>query len=115
MGNYVAKTAAVKVSVGDADGPTIARIVRRGELIPEGVDQALLDSLESRGLIESVPSEEELLAQIAADEQLEADRAAAEKAEADRVAAEKAGQQTPAEQKPADQQAAAPTKRTARS
>lgn len=51
---YIAKTAVVKVPVGPATGHRIATIVRRGDVIPQGVAQSLLDSLEARGLIEKV-------------------------------------------------------------
>ncbi|UOQ58560.1 hypothetical protein MUN78_06980 [Leucobacter allii] len=51
---YIAKTAVVKVPVGPATGHRIATIVRRGDVIPQGVAQDHLDSLETRGLIEKV-------------------------------------------------------------
>jgi hypothetical protein len=119
---YIAKISAVKVSVGDANGPTIARIVRRGDLIPEGVDEALLQSLAERGLIESVPDEEELLAALVEEDTLDQRRRAAEQEERDRVAAEEAAAAAAAAQTtetqttdtpPADKPA--PTKRTSRS
>lgn len=117
---YIAKISAVKVSVGDANGPTIARIVRRGDLIPEGVDEGLLQSLAERGLIESVPDEAELLAQLAEEDTLEqrrreAERVEAERVEAERVAAEKAAADTQTTDTTSADTTPAPTKRTARS
>lgn len=44
----------VKVAIGSLTGNRVARILTRGALVPEGVDQALLDNLSARGLIESV-------------------------------------------------------------
>lgn len=54
MTNYIAKAAAVKVNVGPKSGNTVAVILRSGDIVPEGVDVELLDSLESRGLIEAL-------------------------------------------------------------
>jgi len=51
---YQAKANIVKVAVGPATGNRVARIIRAGGLIPEGVEQEQLDSLEKRGLIEKV-------------------------------------------------------------
>lgn len=55
---YQAKAAVVKVSVGSSEGNRVARIIRAGGVIPEGVDQDLLEKLTKRGLIEKVTSEE---------------------------------------------------------
>jgi hypothetical protein len=49
---YVAKAPVVKVSVGEPGGNRIARILRAGAAVPEGVAQEQLDSLEARDLIE---------------------------------------------------------------
>lgn len=49
---YRAKAPVVKVSIGAVDGNRIARFVREGAPIPEGVAQEQLDALEARGLIE---------------------------------------------------------------
>lgn len=51
---YRAKAKVVKVSVGPAKGNRIARIVREGVTIPDGVEQEQLNRLEARGLIELV-------------------------------------------------------------
>ncbi len=55
---YVAKAAVVKVSVGPADGNTVAAFVRRGQPVPDGVDPAKLEALAVRGLIERVADPE---------------------------------------------------------
>lgn len=54
---YTAKAAVVKVSIG-GPGPRVAQILRRGDVLPLGVEQERLDQLEARGLIEKVPSAE---------------------------------------------------------
>lgn len=51
---YIALTAVVKVSVGSARGNRVAHVVRRGDVLPEGVEKEQLDRLEARGLIEKV-------------------------------------------------------------
>ena len=51
---YRVRTAFVKVSVGAATGTRVARILRQGALIPEGVEQTQLDGLVKRKLIEEV-------------------------------------------------------------
>ncbi|MGD9607397.1 MAG: hypothetical protein AB7V10_07945 [Leucobacter sp.] len=56
---YIAAATVVKVSVGPATGHRIAQIVRRGDVLPQGVDQELLDKLEKRGLITLVETEDE--------------------------------------------------------
>ncbi|MDO5743491.1 MAG: hypothetical protein Q4P23_03400 [Micrococcaceae bacterium] len=85
---YVAKANVVKVSIGPADGNRVARIIRAGGAIPEGVEQTSLDALVKRGLIERVKH-------AAAPAGAEADAAA--KAAADAEAAAKAA----ADKKPA--------------
>lgn len=57
MAIHFVKRAVVKVSVGPANGNRVARILQAGDIVPEGVDQAQLDSLEKRGLIEQLPEE----------------------------------------------------------
>ncbi|MHA7620245.1 hypothetical protein ACX12M_17165 [Cellulosimicrobium cellulans] len=54
---YTAAAAVVKVSVG-GPGPRVAQILRRGDVLPLGIDQERLDQLEARGLIEKVPTTE---------------------------------------------------------
>lgn len=56
---YTVKGAAVKVSIGSAAGNRVARILRKGAPVPEGIEQELLDSLAGRGLIEAVVEEPE--------------------------------------------------------
>lgn len=51
---YRAAATVVKVSIGSPDGNRIARIIRAGAPVPEGVDPSLLESLHQRGLIEPV-------------------------------------------------------------
>lgn len=51
---HIAKAPFVKVSVGDPAGHSVARIIRAGGVIPDGVDDAILTSLVERGLIEKV-------------------------------------------------------------
>lgn len=51
MSGHVVTAAAVKVSIGDPGGNTIARILRRGSVVPDGVDADKLTELEKRGLI----------------------------------------------------------------
>lgn len=93
---YQAAAAVVKVSIGPSNGNRVARFIKRGGIIPEGVDQDSLKLLESRGLIEKVtvedePTEAELAAKAeaeakakaAAEAQAKADAEAAAKAEAD--------------------------------
>lgn len=54
---YTVKAAVVKVSVG-GPGPRVAQILRRGDVLPLGIEQERLDNLEARGLIEKVPTAE---------------------------------------------------------
>ena len=48
---YEVNAKVVKVSVGPADGNQVARILRRGEVVPAGVPQDSLDVLVKRKLI----------------------------------------------------------------
>lgn len=54
MSTHIAKAKVVKVAIGSADGNQVARIIRRGDVIPGGVESDLLKSLVERGLIEEV-------------------------------------------------------------
>lgn len=72
---YVASAPVVKVAVGPANGNRVARIIKRGGVIPEGVDQDKLDQLEQRGLIEALSDPEDTAA-------AEAEATAAAKAKA---------------------------------
>lgn len=83
---YVAKANVVKVAVGPADGNRVARIIRKGGAIPEGVEQTSLDALVKRGLIEKVKPDAKQSA--AAKAKAEADAAAAAQAAADKAAAD---------------------------
>lgn len=84
---YRAASTVVKVSIGSASGNRVARFIKRGGIIPEGVEQASLDLLEERGLIEKVPAAEtdtsEADAKAAADAAAKAEAAAKAKAEAE--------------------------------
>lgn len=92
---YKAKAAVVKVSVGSPSGNRVARIVRAGGIIPEGVDEEQLKHLVSRKLIEKVtvterpPAENPVAALKAQLEEAKAEAAAA-KAEAAAAKAEAA-------------------------
>ena len=97
---HIVSRAVVKVSVGSPAGTRVARILRRGDVVPEGVEASALSSLEERGLIERLPDPEEVAAAERAEaeqaeaQRVEAERKAAEQAEADRLAAEKAAAET---------------------
>jgi len=84
---YRAAAAVVKVSIGPAGGNRVARFIKRGGIVPEGVEQESLDMLESRGLIEKVPAEKaapsEADAKAAADAQAKAEAEAKAKADAE--------------------------------
>lgn len=71
---YQARANVVKVSIGPATGNRVARLITRGGVIPEGVEQGQLDRLAKLKLIEKVTVQ---------DEPTEADIAAAAAAEAD--------------------------------
>lgn len=75
----MAKAAVVKVAVGPASGTRVARFIRAGATIPDGVEPDLLDALAKRGLIELVKPETKQTAAAKA----KADAAAADKAVAD--------------------------------
>lgn len=86
---YVAKAAVVKVSIGSAGGNRIARFIRSGGVIPEGVDAAALAALAKRDLIAKVKADPA----VAAAAKAKADAAAkeaADKAAAEKTAAEAA-------------------------
>jgi len=55
---YVVTAAAVKVRIGDPAGNGVARIVKRGGLIPADVSAEQIKHLTGRGLIEVVADEE---------------------------------------------------------
>lgn len=81
MSGYIAKAPVVKVSIGAAEGNRVARILREGTPIPDGVTDEQLKSLVDRGLIvEAPPTEEELAAAAEAKKQA---AAATAKAKAD--------------------------------
>lgn len=48
---HIATAAVVKVSIGSPSGNSVASFVRRGDILPEGVDEAQLERLAERGLI----------------------------------------------------------------
>ncbi|MGC0270805.1 hypothetical protein ACPROK_14690 [Glutamicibacter soli] len=87
---YKAKASVVKVAVGSPSGNRVARIVRAGGIIPEGVDEEQLKHLVSRKLIEKVTVTEQPPAQNpveALKAQLEEAKAATEAAKAEAAAA----------------------------
>ncbi|URC18047.1 hypothetical protein QEO76_gp09 [Arthrobacter phage Cole] len=89
---YKATAAAVKVSVGPADGNRVARIIRRDGIIPEGVEADQLKRLEKLGLIEKVTEEAdstEVEAAAKAEAEAAAKAAADAKAKAEAEAAAK--------------------------
>jgi hypothetical protein len=51
---HIAAGRFVKVAVGSIDGNRVARILRKGEPVPDGVDADLLDNLVERGLLTAV-------------------------------------------------------------
>ncbi|MFP7833129.1 hypothetical protein [Marisediminicola sp. LYQ134] len=55
---HIVTAAVVKVSVGAPPANRVANIVRRGGIVPEGVDEKVLKNLLSRGLIEVLPEPE---------------------------------------------------------
>jgi|GEM_PF-7021666 len=109
--SYTAAAAYVKVEIGPADGNRVARIIRRGHPIPDGVDPAKLSELEDLGLIELVTAvpesdpEAEAAAAAAAAATAEADEKAkaeaAAKAEAEAKAKADAAAKTAAAKAPA--------------
>ncbi|WP_455833740.1 hypothetical protein [Pseudarthrobacter siccitolerans] len=85
---YKATANVVKVSIGPAAGNRVARIITRGSVIPEGVEQEQLDRLTKLKLIEKVtvtdePTEEEKAAAAAAEAEAKAAAEAKAKADAD--------------------------------
>ena len=83
---YKAAANVVKVSIGPAAGNRVARIITRGSVIPDGVEQEQLDRLAKLKLIEKVtvqdgPTEAEMKA--AADAKAKAEADAKAKVEAD--------------------------------
>lgn len=60
MTSYTAKRI-VKVGIGPATGNRVARILQPGDIVPAGIDQELLQSLEKRGLIEVIPEQDDVV------------------------------------------------------
>jgi hypothetical protein len=90
---YKAKASVVKVSVGPGTGNRVARIIHRGGIIPEGIEQEQIKRLEKLGLIEKVVVEEtatdadaKAAAEAKAKAAADAKAAAAAKAAADKAA-----------------------------
>lgn len=81
--SYIVKAPAIKVSIGPDGGNKIARILRKGEALPE-IDKTRLEHLLKAGLIEKAPAPAKSTTPTATD------KAAAEKAAAEKAAAEKA-------------------------
>ncbi|MDF2919097.1 MAG: hypothetical protein K0S70_3314 [Microbacterium sp.] len=52
MTQHIATATVVKVSIGSPSGNSVAQFVRRGDLIPEAVDEAQLKRLVKQGFIE---------------------------------------------------------------
>jgi hypothetical protein len=84
---YVAAAAVVKVSLGAVGGNRVARFVLRGDVVPDGIDPEQLERLEARGLIEALPSIEDITAAAEAEA---AATAAAEQAAFDAAVSEAA-------------------------
>jgi hypothetical protein len=57
---FVATGTVVKVSVGSPTGNRIAHIIRQGDVLPEGVDDLIIARLVNVGLIEELPSADEV-------------------------------------------------------
>ncbi|MEI3845214.1 MULTISPECIES: hypothetical protein [unclassified Microbacterium] len=55
---HIVTAAAAKVSVGGAGGNRVAVLLRRGDVVPEGVSEESLKHLTDRGLIEAVDVDE---------------------------------------------------------
>ncbi|MGX5772693.1 hypothetical protein ACWKWN_18275 [Microbacterium trichothecenolyticum] len=81
MGHVVTRNA-VKVSIGAAAGNKVASLLRRGDIVPEGVAEEQLADLVERGFLEEVETGEAESDAGESGEDAEA-KAAAEKAEAD--------------------------------
>ena len=56
---HVVKSAVVAVTIGSPGGNGLVRFVEAGSLLPEGVDQEIVDHLVSTGLVEEVVFEPE--------------------------------------------------------
>lgn len=54
MQQYVVTAPVAKVSVGDPGGNRVARILRAGAIVPEGVPSGDLEALAARGLIKAL-------------------------------------------------------------
>lgn len=57
MTTYEVTGAAVKVSIGGPGGNRVAVILRRGDVLPSGVDEEQVERLIDRGLIAEIPEE----------------------------------------------------------
>lgn len=89
MTKHIATAAVVKVSIGSPSGNSVAQFVRRGDLLPEGLDEAQLERLVKQGFVTEFeePDVEDEPASIS---QADVDAAAAVvEAEARKVADEK--------------------------
>jgi hypothetical protein len=51
MAQHIATAAVVKVSIGSRSGNSVAQFVRRGDLLPEGLDEAQIERLLKQGFI----------------------------------------------------------------
>lgn len=78
MTKHIATAAVVKVSIGSPSGNSVAQFVRRGDLLPEGLDEAQLERLVERRLIEAVAEVVEVEPPKATDSHEEIDAFAAE-------------------------------------
>lgn len=56
---YRVKAPVVKVSIGSPDGNRVARILRAGAIVPDGVAAESLEKLAARGFLEEVDDAEE--------------------------------------------------------
>jgi DNA-binding HxlR family transcriptional regulator len=101
---HIVTAAAAKVSIGGQGGNRVAALLRRGDVVPEGIAAEQLERLIERGLIERVEVEDPPSAdEVAA-------LAAAEKADAEKRAAEEADRKAAAEKASAEAKAKAPAK-----
>lgn len=57
---HIVKAAAVKISIGGASGNRVAALLRRGDILPDGIAEEQLKRLTDRGLIEKQKGEVEL-------------------------------------------------------
>lgn len=55
---HIASAAFVKVSIGSPSGNRVAQLIQRGGVIPGGIDEAQLERLVDRGLIEAIDVED---------------------------------------------------------